>query len=98
MVSLISGGMGEYKVRGNTTPQKPLDMIANAIENSSEVKELCVDFFLGSGSTLIACEKTGRVCYGMEIDPPYADVIIQRWVDYTGKRSVIKNGRKMRWG
>ena len=43
------------------------------------------DPFIGSGSTLIACEKTNRKCYGMEIDPHYCDVIIKRWEDYTGK-------------
>ena len=44
-----------------------------------------LDPFLGSGSTLIACEKTNRKCYGMELDPHYCDVIIKRWEDYTGK-------------
>ena len=43
--------------------------------------------FLGSGSTLIACEKTNRKCYGMEIDPHYCDVIVKRWEDYTGKKA-----------
>ncbi len=43
--------------------------------------------FLGTGSTLIACENTNRVCYGMELDPIYIDVIIKRWEDYTGKKA-----------
>lgn len=46
------------------------------------------DPFLGSGSTLIACEQTGRVCYGMEIDPGYVDVIIERWENFTGQKAV----------
>ena len=46
-----------------------------------------MDLFLGSGSTLIAAEKTGRICYGMELDPKYIDVIIKRWEDYTGKKA-----------
>jgi len=46
-----------------------------------------VDLFLGSGSTLIACEKTNRKCYGMEIDPHYCDVIVKRWEDYTGNKA-----------
>ena len=46
------------------------------------------DPFLGSGSTLIACEQTNRICYGMEIDPAYIDVIIERWENYTGEKAV----------
>jgi DNA modification methylase len=45
--------------------------------------------WVGSGSTLIACEKTNRVCYGMEIDPHYVDVIIKRWEDFTGKKATL---------
>lgn len=52
----------------------------------------------GSGSTLIASEKTGRICYGMELDPKYVDVIIQRFVDYTkGQIPVEKNGEPDEW-
>jgi DNA modification methylase len=47
------------------------------------------DPFLGSGTTLIAAEQTGRVCYGMEIDPVYVDVIVRRWEEYTGKKGVL---------
>jgi len=53
-----------------------------------------VDLYLGSGSTLIACEKTNRKCYGMEIEPLYGDVIIQRWEKYTGKQAVREDGKK----
>ena len=49
---------------------------------------LILDLFLGSGSTLIACEKTNRICYGMELDPKYIDVIIQRYEDYTGNKAI----------
>lgn len=48
-----------------------------------------IDLFLGSGSTLIACEKTGRRCYGIEISPKYCDVILKRWEDFTGKKAVL---------
>jgi DNA modification methylase len=48
-----------------------------------------IDLFLGSGSTLIACEKTNRKCYGMEIDPKYVDVIVERWEKYTGKQASL---------
>ena len=68
--------------------QKPVEIPARAIKNSSKNGNIVVDIFLGSGSTLIACEKTERICYGMELDPKYIDVIIQRWEDYTGQKAV----------
>jgi DNA modification methylase len=55
-----------------------------AISNSSKAGELVLDPFLGSGSTLIACERTGRVCAGIEIDPVYADVILARFERFSG--------------
>ncbi len=71
--------------------QKPVELACKAIRNHSV--ELVVDLFLGSGSTLIACEKTNRICYGMEIDPHYVDVIVKRWEDFTGnKAEKIANG------
>jgi len=66
---------------------KPVDLIINALLNSSKQGDICLDPFLGSGSTLIACERLGRVCYGMEIDPHYCDVIVKRWEDYTGQKA-----------
>ena len=66
---------------------KPIELCTNAIENSSDSGETCVDFFLGSGTTLIACTKTNRKCYGMEIDPHYCDVIVKRWEEYTGNKA-----------
>lgn len=68
--------------------QKPVKLVEEAILNSSKGEDLILDLFLGSGSTLIASEKTGRVCYGMELDPKYADVIIKRWQDFTGKDAI----------
>jgi DNA modification methylase len=49
--------------------------------------QIIVDLFLGSGTTLIAAEKTNRKCYGMELDPKYCDVIVKRWEDFTGKKA-----------
>jgi DNA modification methylase len=66
---------------------KPIELCCRGIENSSPRDGLILDLFLGSGSTLIACEKTNRICYGMEIDPHYCDVIIKRWEDYTGNKA-----------
>lgn len=67
---------------------KPIELVERAINNSSSPNDVVLDLFLGSGSTLIASEKTGRVCYGMELDPKYADVIIKRWQDFTGKDAI----------
>lgn len=72
---------------------KPIELIEKAIFNSSKQEDTILDLFLGSGSTLIAAEKTGRVCYGMELDPKYVDVIVKRWEDYTGKKA-IKHGQE----
>ena len=69
---------------------KPVALICQAIHNSSKQGDIVLDTFLGSGSTLIACEKTGRTCYGVELDPKYIDTIIQRYKDYTGRDDIIK--------
>ena len=66
---------------------KPIKIISLKIKLSSILNGIVVDTFLGSGSTLIACEKTNRKCYGMEIDPHYCDVIVKRWEDYTGNKA-----------
>jgi DNA modification methylase len=63
---------------------KPLALVERAIENSSREGDLVLDLFLGSGSTLIASERTGRVCYGVEIDPHYCSVVLARWEAFTG--------------
>ena len=68
---------------------KPVELCAKGIGNSSKTNDIILDLFLGSGSTLIACEKLNRKCYGMEIDPIYIDVIIKRWEDYTGKKAEL---------
>lgn len=64
--------------------QKPLQLLEIAIKNSSKPEDLVIDFFGGSGSTLIACEQLDRQCYIMELDPKYVDVIIKRWEKETG--------------
>jgi DNA modification methylase len=68
--------------------QKPVCLPEEAIMNSSKGSDCVVDLFGGSGSTLIACEKTGRINRSMELDPKYVDVIIKRWQDFTGKIAV----------
>lgn len=72
------------RVEGHTTP-KPIDIVAKAVNNSSKSGDTVLDLFLGSGSTLIACEQTDRTCYGMELDPKYVDVIRKRYAKFIGK-------------
>ena len=62
---------------------KPVGLIKRLILNSSRTNELVVDFFLGSGTTIMACEECDRTCYGVEMDPKYCDVIRKRWAEYT---------------
>ena len=57
------------------------------VKNSSRSGDIVLDGFLGSGSTLIACERAGRRCFGLEIDPRYADVAVRRWESYTGQKA-----------
>jgi len=68
--------------------QKPLLLVKMAIDNSSNSGSCVLDLFGGSGSTLIACQQTGRTCYMMEIEPRYCQVIINRWEAYTKQKSV----------
>lgn len=67
---------------------KPIELIANALQNSSKEGDLIIDFFGGSGSTLIACEQLNRKCYICELSPKYCDVIIKRWEKLTGEKAV----------
>ena len=68
---------------------KPIELIVNAIQNSSKDDDIVLDVFGGSGSTLIACEQTNRKCFMMELDPKYVDVIINRWETFTGKKAEL---------
>jgi len=67
--------------------EKPVELAVRAIEYSSRPGENVLDLFGGSGSTLIACEKTGRRAHLMELDMPYCDVIVKRWEEFTGKKA-----------
>ena len=71
--------------------QKPVSLPEEAITKTTLQKQTVLDLFGGSGSTLIACEKTKRYCRMMELDPKYCDVIIKRWQDYTGKEAVMES-------
>ena len=85
--------------RDNTTEykhptQKPVELVKEAILNSSKEKDIIFDPFSGSGSTLIACEKLNRICYGIELDTKFVDVIIQRWQQFTGKEAIHEQSGK----
>ena len=74
--------------------EKPVSVPAMGITHSSKPGDIVLDLFGGSGSTLIACEQTGRKCYMMELDPHYVDVIIKRWENLTGEKAVLLNGER----
>jgi DNA modification methylase len=69
---------------------KPVALIADAIRDCSRRSEIVLDGFGGSGSTLIAAEKTGRSARLVEYDPAYCDTIVRRWEEYTGKRARLE--------
>ena len=72
--------------------QKPVELVARALFNSSQPNDSVADFFCGSGTTLLACEQHNRICYAMEFEPRYCEIICQRWEKYTGqKRNLIKS-------
>ena len=72
---------------------KPVELVERGLVNSSHAGDMVVDLFGGSGSTLIACEKTGRHARLMELDPKYCDVIVKRWQDFTGNAAHLEDGR-----
>jgi len=67
---------------------KPMELVERALRNSSKSRDIVLDLFGGSGSTLIACEKTGRTARLIELDPKYVDVIVRRWQDYSGEQAI----------
>lgn len=76
---------------------KPVALVADAILDASKRGEIVLDAFLGSGTTIIAAERTGRICYGLELDPAYVDVAIRRWEAYTGIEAIhSESGQRFR--
>lgn len=74
--------------------QKPVALAEEALDKTTREGWIILDLFGGSGSTLIACEKTARDCRMMELDPKYCDVIVKRWQDFTGKQAVLESTGK----
>ena len=88
----IFGTEQEFDHKRFHPTQKPIKLCSWFINKFSNIGDIVVDLFLGSGSTLIACEQANRICYGMEIEPIYCDVIIRRWEAFTGQKAVKVNG------
>jgi DNA modification methylase len=84
----IMGGSDEEKFDHPT--QKPVELMRRPIINHTKRGELVYEPFLGSGTTLAAAEVTERVCYGLELDPKYVDVVVQRWQQLSGKQAVLE--------
>ena len=81
-----SGAEGDL-LDGHPTP-KPKDLVADAILDCTARGDIVLDPFLGSGSTLIAAEKVGRLCFGMDLDPAYVDLAVRRWQSWTGRQAI----------
>lgn len=86
-------GASEYK----HPTQKPVELMEQGIFNTTKTSQSVLDLFPGSGTTLIACENLTRKCYGMELDEKYAQVIVQRYCDYTSIDTIKINGKEVSW-
>jgi DNA modification methylase len=99
--NLNAFGANKDDERTSHSTQKPLECMARPIKNNTAKGESVYDPFLGSGTTLLACEQLDRTCYGIELDPAYCDIIVDRWVKYRkklGKDSMVKlNGENIGW-
>ncbi len=73
---------------------KPIKLVGNAIQNSSQVNDIIIDYFLGSGSTMVASHQLKRRCYGIEVDPKYVEVILQRMLKLDPGIEIKRNGEK----
>jgi len=82
------GGNSKEKATGHGT-QKPVECMRRPILNHANPGQAVYDPFMGSGTTIIAAESTGRIAYGLEIDPVYVDVIVKRWEEFTGKKAQL---------
>ena len=77
---------------GEHPTMKPIGLFDYQIQNNTKGSDVVLDLFMGSGTTIIACEQNGRIAYGMELDEKYCDVIIKRWEEYTGEKAVLIDG------
>lgn len=75
------------RVSAEHPTMKPIELVQHAINNSSKPGDVVFDPFVGSGTTIIAAEQLGRICYSVEIDPGYVDVAVKRWENFTGQKA-----------
>ena len=101
VASLSAFGANKDDERTAHSTQKPLECMSRPIKNNTSEGESVYDPFLGSGTTLIAAEQLNRKCYGIELDPAYCDIIVDRWISYRnkmGKSNKVKlNGNFIQW-
>jgi DNA modification methylase len=90
-VNSLSRGGDEGSLAQLHPTLKPVELVADAILDSSARGDLILDAFLGSGTTIIAAERTGRICYGIELDPRYVDTIVRRWQSFTGQSAILES-------
>ena len=76
---------------GEHPTMKPIGLFDYQIKNNTKPGDVVLDLFMGSGTTIMACEQNGRIAYGLELDPKYVDVIINRWETFTGKKAELIN-------
>ena len=76
---------------GEHPTMKPVELFQYQVENSSKKNDIVLDLFGGSGTTMIACENSGRVARLMELDEKYCDVIVKRWQEFTGKQATLES-------
>lgn len=81
------GSSAANALKHHPTP-KPIEMVEDALLDVTKRGELVLDVFMGSGTTLLAAERSGRVAAGIELDPAYVDVCIRRWQDMTGMEAI----------
>ena len=87
-VNSISGGTDEGVFSALRQNIKPVELVADSILDCTGRGDIVLDPFLGSGTTIIAAERTGRVCYGIEVEPAYIDMMIRRWQDFAGQNAI----------
>lgn len=86
-----TGQEGDHKTRWGHPTQKPIELAVFFFEKWGKKAKNILDYFGGSGTTLIACEKTNRKCFMMEISPAYCDIIINRWQKFTGRKAILES-------
>jgi len=86
-----SFGKNRMEELGSHPTVKPAQLIADAIRDVSNRGDIVLDSFLGSGTTLIAAERTGRTAYGIELEPRYVDVAVRRWEEFCGQEAVLQS-------